>query len=218
MSRKNEVLAVTSHDDPGKAVAKAVNAPDTRAAITLMEIYNKGPFSGPTPPDLEAQMGAVIDRGKAIIAGDMRLSETTLISQAQVLDGIFHLMAQRAISNIGSSLESTERYMKMAMKAQSQCRATLETLSEVKNPRVAVFANQANVTSGPQQVNNGTPSPAPARSDSAAGVNMTNELLEYQDGERLDTGTPRQAGRAHQTVETVGEKHRATHRRRQGSQ
>jgi hypothetical protein len=45
--------------------------------------------------------------------------------------------------------------MRLALKAQSQCRATLETLSAIKNPPV-VFARQANITNGPQQVNNGT--------------------------------------------------------------
>jgi hypothetical protein len=47
-----------------------------------------------------------------------------------------------------------EGIMRLALKAQSQCRATLETLAAVKNPPV-VYARQANVTSGPQQINNG---------------------------------------------------------------
>lgn len=214
-------LAVKSHDGmPGRAVAKAVNSPKTRAAITLMELYGRSTFSGVDAPSLADQMDVINERGKAILAGDMELSEVTLISQAQVLDGIFNLMAQRALQNVGSSLETTERYMKLAMKAQSQCRATLETLSEVKNPRVAVFANQANVTSGPQQVNNGTPSPAPvqAQEDQQKNETSRNELLEHQDGERLDTRAPSQAGRANQTVETMGKKHRTTNCRRQSEE
>ena len=47
-----------------------------------------------------------------------------------------------------------ETYMRMALKAQSQCRATLKTLANIKNPPV-VFARQANIAQGPQQVNNG---------------------------------------------------------------
>lgn len=40
------------------------------------------------------------------------------------------------------------------LKAQSQCRATLETLAAIKvGP--AIFARQANIAHGPQQVNNG---------------------------------------------------------------
>jgi hypothetical protein len=44
--------------------------------------------------------------------------------------------------------------MRLALKAQSQCRATVQTLAEIKHPAV-IYARQPNVTSGPQQVNNG---------------------------------------------------------------
>ena len=40
--------------------------------------------------------------------------------------------------------------MRMAMKAQNQCRMTLETLATIKNPPV-VFAKQANINNGGQQ-------------------------------------------------------------------
>ena len=41
----------------------------------------------------------------------------------------------------------------MALKAQDQSRRTLETLAQMKKPAV-VIAQQANITQGPQQVNN----------------------------------------------------------------
>jgi hypothetical protein len=37
--------------------------------------------------------------------------------------------------------------MRLALKAQSQCRATLETLAQIKNPPV-VLARQANIAQG----------------------------------------------------------------------
>ena len=55
--------------------------------------------------------------------------------------------------NMDEYIEATERYMRLALKAQGQCRATLETLAAIKNPPV-VFARQANFANGPQQVNN----------------------------------------------------------------
>jgi hypothetical protein len=42
--------------------------------------------------------------------------------------------------------------MRLAFKAQSQSRATIETLAAIKNPPV-VFTRQANIANGPQQVN-----------------------------------------------------------------
>jgi hypothetical protein len=44
--------------------------------------------------------------------------------------------------------------MRLALKAQSQSRATVETLAAIKNPPV-VYARQANFAAGHQQVNNG---------------------------------------------------------------
>jgi hypothetical protein len=52
--------------------------------------------------------------------------------------------------------------MRVALKAQNQCRMTLETLATVTNPRV-VYAKQANIANGPQQVNNGNTTECAAR-------------------------------------------------------
>jgi hypothetical protein len=44
--------------------------------------------------------------------------------------------------------------MRLALKAQSNCRATAEALAAIQNP-TTVFAHQANVANAPQQINNG---------------------------------------------------------------
>jgi len=63
-------------------------------------------------------------------------------------------------------LSAMETYLRLALKAQAQSRATLETLAAIKNPPV-VFARQANINhGGQQQVNNGT---APAGERAAIG-------------------------------------------------
>ena len=69
------------------------------------------------------------------------------------------------------------------IKAQSQCRATLETLAAVKNPQPVAFVQQANIAHGPQQVNNG------AAEASRAGKieNQPNKVLKHRHGERLDS-------------------------------
>ncbi len=95
------------------------------------------------------------DSGEAVNRGDFATAERMLNAQAVALNAIFCEMARRAASNMSTHLGATEQYMRLALKAQSQCRATLETLSAMKNPPV-VFARQANIANGPQQVNNGT--------------------------------------------------------------
>ena len=102
--------------------------------------------------------------------------------------------------------------MRMALRAQNQCRATLETLSTIKNPPV-VFAKQANFANGPQQVNNGaTVSVTPVH----AGENkiQQNELLtEVQHGETVDTRATGATIGNDPAMETMGEVHRRTHTR-----
>jgi hypothetical protein len=107
-------------------------------------------------------------------------------------------------------LDATDRYMRLALKAQSQCRATLETLAEIKNPSSVAFVRQANIAHGPQQVNNSLPSRA-----GESEVNP-NTLLEATHGERLDTGAEGTPGRADTDLEAVGAVNRAEKPSRQG--
>jgi hypothetical protein len=87
-------------------------------------------------------------------------------------------------------------YLRLALKAQGQCRATLETLAMIKNPHPVAFVRQANIAHGPQQVNNGLAEPGePSRAGKTK--NQQNKLLEVQSGERLDTEAKCATGGAH---------------------
>jgi hypothetical protein len=93
--------------------------------------------------------------------------------------------------------------MKLALKAQAQCRATIETLAAIKNP--PVFAKQANIANGPQQVNNGSAHPPRADENTTS----PNKLLEQSDEQRLDPGTPPTAVRSDPALVAVETGHRA---------
>ena len=118
---------------------------------------------------------------KKVQDGDLSGIEATLMAQAITLDKIFIEMARRAALNVGEHMPAMETYLKLALKAQTQCRTTLQTLAEVKNPQPVSFVNQANISHGPQQINNSV-SPRPEKIK-----NQPNELLEQTHGERLDT-------------------------------
>jgi hypothetical protein len=97
--------------------------------------------------------------------------------------------------------------MRVALKAQNQCRMTVETLGTIKNPPV-VFARQANIAQGPQQVNNNAMTPAaepPARGENK---NTPNKLLKEKPHERLDTRTPGAAVGADTHLTVLGESDR----------
>ena len=148
--------------------------------------------------------------------GDLSAAVTMLAAQSVALNAMFGELARRAALNMGEHLDAADRYMRLALKAQGQCRATLETLAAIKNPPV-VFARQANISHGPQQVNNGSAPPQAERSAQYAqartGTRETrteqNELLEVNGGERMDCGATGQACRRHPALEAVGEVNRA---------
>ena len=156
--------------------------------------------------DVVGLIEALGDKVHKIQAGDMKPVEAMLYGQAQALQAIFTNMARRSAINAGEYINASEIYMKLALKAQSQCRATLETLAIVKNPMP--YIRQANIANGPQQVNNGQ-SAAAAPSHAGDFETTQNKLLEADHGQRMDIGAQAAAGRANQRVETVGAVHRA---------
>jgi hypothetical protein len=170
---------------------------------------------------LTDMVASLKESGTAVNNGDLKGAEQMLNAQAVSLNSIFAELARRSALQVGQHMEAMERYMRLALKAQGQCRATLETLAAIKNPPV-VFARQANISSGPQQVNNGVSSDARSNTHAPAQAcgeieNQQTKLLEgtKHGGTALDPGTTRAAARGHQELETVGAIHRPQKRRRQ---
>jgi hypothetical protein len=91
-----------------------------------------------------------------------------------------------------------EAFMKLAFKAQSQCRSTLQALSDIKNPSV-VYAKQANITNGNQQINNGVPAPRTQENK-----NYSNELLTELPNEALDKRRTVEAIPVNSELEALG--------------
>jgi len=87
-------------------------------------------------------------------SGNMRPAETMLLAHAHTLDAMFCNLVSRAMRC--ERLDSMERYMRVALKAQAQAARTLEVLTGAKTPRPVVFAKQANLAAT-QQVNNFQP-------------------------------------------------------------
>ena len=112
------------------------------------------------------------ERIKKVQGGDMQPVEAMLFGQAMTLETIFTSLARRATSQ--EYLNQFQAYLGMALKAQAQCRATLEALAEIKNPHPVAFVKQANISGGHQQVNNGM---QPAQQAGSAQVGGGSESL-----------------------------------------
>jgi hypothetical protein len=184
-------------ESPPEALAHALLIPTVQAAATIMN-YDKdfGEIAVNTlVNDLEAQ-------SKLANSGNLARAETILIAHAQTLDTIFHSLARRASLNIGEYMTAADTYLRLALRAQAQCRATLETLAVIKNPQPVAFVRQANIATGPQQVNNGMPRAAEI-SRAEKNKNQPNKLLESLSDKRLDTGPENATGGAYSQLETL---------------
>lgn len=143
----------------------------------------------------------------AMNSGDMTRAENMLLAQAHTLDGLFAKLAGQAL--VANHLDRVDKLLRLALKAQSQSRATLQTLAELKAPKQIAFVKQANI--GNQvQVNNGNQATPTRTRKTKKGQN---ELLEVEHGERLDSRATRKAGGTDPEMATLGTKHRAAKRR-----
>ena len=152
---KSQATELAVAAEPGESqetlAARTLLRPTLNAALVVGQYGKKFSNIELQLTHLVAELSAQSD---AVQRGDLARAETMLIAQAHSLDAIFAKLAGLAMLNFFKNFEAGDRFMRLALKAQSQSRATLETLSAVKNPPV-VIAKQANVTSGPQQINNG---------------------------------------------------------------
>jgi len=180
------------NESTDKALARAMSMPETQAALTIRQ------WQDPTLPesiDINASVAELKEQSKALKTGSMARAEEMLLAQAHTLDELFNNLARKAHKQ--EYVSSYEAFLKLALKSQNQCRMTLETLSNIKNPPV-VYAKQANIAHGPQQVNNGVPATRANENQ-----NQPNELLEVIDGERLDTRTAKEAIGSNPTMATL---------------
>lgn len=155
---------------PGKTRERMLAAVATQGLASNAAILSDFTRASFGELSLTAAVAELRDSAAAVSRGDLAGPEAMLAAQAVSLNAMFAEMARRASLNMGQYMGAAETYMRLALKAQGQCRATLETLAAIKNPPV-VFARQANINhGGQQQVNNGTalqaggnaPAPAPA--------------------------------------------------------
>lgn len=166
--RKGAVLLVVdgeTADQAGERTGAQIVAPELAACRVIVAAEGKTVF-GETI-DVPGMLAALRTQGQAVNSGDMSRVEAMLLSQATALQTLSARLIERSVAQ--DMLAQYETHMRLALKAQAQSRATLETLANVRNGPV-IYARQANVASGaPMQVNNG-PDPG-LRSSSPPSLN-----------------------------------------------
>jgi hypothetical protein len=153
-------------------------APEFKAAVTA-QAY--APLIGET--DLASVLKRLGEMSTGSVKDNARDIEYMLTSQAIALDSIFNRLAIQAHASMGKHPKVVDTYLRLALKAQSQCRATAETLANLKSPRQ--YISQTNVATALQ-------------------VNIE------RDSHHVDTGTKGSNAASDPNLEALGEIHRAT--------
>lgn len=202
---------------PGKTMERASTDMAAQGLLSNASLVLRYSAAEQGELSLTDMVASLKDTGDAVNRGDLQGVEQMLSAQAISLNAIFGELARRSALNMGTYLDPAERYLRLALKAQGQCRATLETLAAIKNPPV-VFARQANISNGPQQVNNGTASHFETNTRACAPAqacgeieNQPSKLLEGMSSgsTTLDARATGAAARGNQELEAVGAVHRA---------
>lgn len=183
-----------------RALARTVTSPECLSASVLTICQNI------QHTQINEMIAELKQQTAAVQSNDLSRAEGMLIAQAHTLDGLFARLTSNALTS--TDMDKLERYMKLALKAQNQARATLQTLGELKAPKQVAFVKQANIGNQVQVNNDGSP----ARSRAKKKPKAPNELLEVEHGERLDARTAGAAGGADPTMAPVGAKHRTDQR------
>jgi len=144
-------------------------------------------------------METVADQVKV---GKLSNLEEMLVCQTYSLQHMFMTMASKVSGT--TNPDHIDLFARFALKAQNQCRTTIATLSEMKNPKRATFIKQLN-QANQMQVNNDDSDSENLKKN----TNPANELLEQTDGERLDTRATSEAISNDEAIATVEEINRS---------
>lgn len=196
--------SATPSNEMRRTITKLVSGPQLAAVRVILSAEKTSGYG----VDIDVtELGSCLqDQIKAVNQGDISHVEAMLIAQATALQSLFARLAERGMGC--DQIPGFEANMRMALRAQNQCRTTLETLAGIKNPPV-VYARQANVTTGPQQINNGVAAPSQVREiviDQTQLSEGNHELLP-------DTRASQAEGRVNQAMAPVGKINRAKIRR-----
>jgi hypothetical protein len=134
---RDDTMNVPKEKDESErvAIAKTFLRPGFRHASALSTLHGKQFGQPDYMPGLGDYANALRALGDKAVQGDLALASRMLIAQAMTLDSIFAETARRMAINMGEHLPAMEIYARIAMKAQANSRATLETLAKLHQPR-----------------------------------------------------------------------------------
>ena len=136
MQSNNALLIERTPEETGaQAMARKLLEPDFRHALTASAFAGHAlgkNFEGPGIMDFITHLQSA---GEKAQSGDLVIATRVLAAQVTTLDSMFTELARRAACNMGEYINAAERYGRLALKTQSNCRATIEALAKLHQPR-----------------------------------------------------------------------------------
>lgn len=125
----------TTKETGAQAMARKLLQPTLKNAAAASAFTGKMMGNDLELPGIGDYADHVHTAARDAAAGDLTMASKILAAQAITLDSMFAELARRTALNMGEYINAAERYGRLALKAQSNCRATLEALAKLHQPR-----------------------------------------------------------------------------------
>lgn len=122
-------------ESEAETMARAMVGPFLRHGVVANSLSQKMVGKLPGEPQLDDFGRAIKAKADTACKGDMTMASEMLTAQALSLDAMFTELTRRAVVNFGDYPLAAERYARLAFKAQANCRASLEALAKLHQPR-----------------------------------------------------------------------------------
>ena len=133
----NNALTVqqTKEETGAQAFARKLLQPTLKNAAAASAFTGKMLGNNQEMPGIGDYADHVHVAARDAAGGDVTMASRILAAQAITLDSMFAELARRTAMNMSEYIDASERYGRLALKAQSNCRATLEALAKLHQPR-----------------------------------------------------------------------------------
>ena len=116
-------------------MARKLLEPDFRHALTASAFAGHALGKNIAGPGIMDFITHLQSAGEKAQSGDLAIATRVLAAQVTTLDSMFTELARRAACNMGEYINAAERYGRLALKTQSNCRATIEAMAKLHQPR-----------------------------------------------------------------------------------
>jgi hypothetical protein len=134
-SKKPLLVEAYKGETETESMARVMVEPYLRHGAVTSALSDKMIGKLPGDPQFHNFGNAIKAKAQPGCDNQVKLASEMLMAQAHSLDAIFTEYARRGTNNLGEFINASERYMRVALKAQAGSRAALEALIRLHQPR-----------------------------------------------------------------------------------